>query len=398
MDEAERTARRAIALGEALLSAHPASAPDEDALGESLAVLFVVLERSPEAVGLLRRAIDLLQRAAREAPGDSYESQLYRNHLACHLKLLGGRSEVDPAERIGLLQRARQVHEELARAKPEETDFRYNLAQTDLAIARLRRETGRPDLARESFLRALEGAERIVREAPHVTLFKGLLAGSLSGLAELLDHEGDKAGALERQRHAVAITEGMARGNPQVLGYRLAWSGGLDQLGNTQRDLGQLDEARRSFRESLRILDELEGPDPGPEALRRRRARAMTDLGILERVAGRSRGALRTLREALAIIDSIAEPGGGLLYDRAGAESQLFALAEQSPGDLLPAERADGLAAADRAMADLRRAIVMGFRDTARLRGETGLEPIRRRPDFQALLGDLTFPADPFAP
>ena len=115
-------------------------------------------------------------------------------------------------------------------------------------------------------------------------------------------------------------------------------------------------------------------------------------------MAGRPRAALRTLREALAIIDSIAEPDGGLLYDRACAESQLFALAEQSSGGLLPADRVDCLAAADRAMADLRRAVAMGFRDTARLRGEIELEPIRRRPDFQALVGDLAFPPDPFAP
>jgi hypothetical protein len=49
-------------------------------------------------------------------------------------------------------------------------------------------------------------------------------------------------------------------------------------------------------------------------------------------------------------------------------------------------------------MATLRRAVATGFRDTARLRGEIELEPIRRRPDFHDLLGDLTFPADLLAP
>src|SRR5262249_37600127 len=156
--------------------------------------------------------------------------------------------DADPAERMDFLQRARRVFEELVRAKPGETDYRYNLAASDVEIAQLRRETGRPDLARESFLRAIEGAERIVREAPHVIMFKAVLAQSLSGLAELLDHEGDEAGALQRQRHAVAIMEGIARGNSQVLRLRRDWSRGLDNLGNKQRDLGQLDEARRSYR------------------------------------------------------------------------------------------------------------------------------------------------------
>jgi serine/threonine-protein kinase len=397
LDAAERAAQRAVYLGEALLAPHPASARDEDALAASLTVLYLVRERSPEAVGLLRRAIDLAERAAREAPGDSDESRTYRAHLAGYLAMLARRADVDPVERMGLLQRARQVHEELARAEPGLADFRFNLADTDLLIARLRRETGRPDLARESFLRAIEGAERIVREAPHVIPFKALLAGSMSGLAELLDHEGDKAGALERQRHAVAIMEGLARGNPQILRYRRDWSRFLENLGNIKRDLGQLDEAARSYRESLRILDELEGADPGRDFLRRRRAVALTSLGILERVAGRPRIALRTFRQALAVLDGIAEPDGGFLYNRACIESQLFALAEQFPGDLLPDDRADCLAAADRAMVALRQAVAMGFRDTARLRGETDLEPIRRRPDFQALMMDLAFPADPFA-
>jgi tetratricopeptide (TPR) repeat protein len=312
--------------------------------------------------------------------------------------MLGRRADGDAAERIGLLQQARQVDEDLARAAPGEADFRYNLADTDLEIAQLQRETGRPDLARESFLKAIAGAERIVREDPHVTPFKGLLAASLSGLAELLDHQGDKAGALERERQAVAIAEAIARGNPQVPRFRSDWSLYLDDLGNIQRDLGRLDEAGRCYGESLRILNELEGAAPDWPALRRRRIQTLAHLGTLERVAGRSKGALRTLREALAIIDSIAEPDGGLLYDRACAESQLFALAELSSGDLLPSDRVDCLAAADRAMAALRRAVAMGFRDTARLRGETDLEPIRHRPDFQALLGELTFPADPFAP
>jgi serine/threonine-protein kinase len=398
LEDAERAARRAIALGEELLSAPPASAPDEDDLADSLAVLYLVRESSPDAPVLLRRAIDLAERAAQDAPGDSDESQTYRAHLAGYLNMLGTRVAGDTAERLGLLQRARQIHEGLSRAKPDEADYRFNLADTDLAIAWLRREMGRPDLARESFLRAIEGAERISLSRPHVTPFKALLSGSLSGLAELLDHERDKPGALERQRQAVVIMEGLARGNPQVLRFRRDWAHGLDNLGNVQRDLGQLDEAKWAYRESLRILDELEGTDPGGDFLRRLRAQTLAHLGILERIAGRPRAAVRTLREALEITQDIAEPDARVFYTRACAESQLLALAQQSSSDLSPTDTADFLAAGGRAMTALRRGVAMGFRDTARLRGETDLEPIRRRPDFQALIGDLTFPSDPFAP
>ena len=138
--DADRTVRRAVSLSEALVAADGASARDADALAESLSVLFLVRERSPEATGLLRRAIELSERAERLAPADSDESRDYRNHLAGHLSLLSRRTDRDLAERLDLLQRARQVYADLAKTKPGEADYRFNLAQVDLEIARLRRD------------------------------------------------------------------------------------------------------------------------------------------------------------------------------------------------------------------------------------------------------------------
>ena len=48
-------------------------------------------------------------------------------------------------------------------------------------------------------------------------------------------------------------------------------------------------------------------------------------------------------------------------------------------------------------MALLYRAVAMGYRNRHAYRTEDALDPLRDRPDFQALLLDLAFPADPFA-
>ena len=56
---------------------------------------------------------------------------------------------------------------------------------------------------------------------------------------------------------------------------------------------------------------------------------------------------------------------------------------------------ASGLA--DRAIADLRRAVAMGYRSPAACRYEPALAPLRGRDDFQLLLLDLGFPTEPFA-
>jgi hypothetical protein len=52
--------------------------------------------------------------------------------------------------------------------------------------------------------------------------------------------------------------------------------------------------------------------------------------------------------------------------------------------------------AADRAMAVLRRAVAAGWKNAAHMRHDSDLDPLRARGDFQVLLLDLEFPADPF--
>jgi hypothetical protein len=47
-------------------------------------------------------------------------------------------------------------------------------------------------------------------------------------------------------------------------------------------------------------------------------------------------------------------------------------------------------------MAVLRRAVAAGFKDMARMRFHWNLDPLRARRDFQELLLDLEFPANPF--
>src|SRR4051794_27619725 len=101
--------------------------------------------------------------------------------------------------------------------------------------------------------------------------------------------------------------------------------------------------------------------------------------------------------KALAENGRMERPTARAMYQRASAEAQLLALAQESPGAFEPTDLADCRAAGDRAMEALQRSVGMGLRDTARLRGETDLEPIRRRADFQGLLLDLDFPAEPFA-
>ena len=45
----------------------------------------------------------------------------------------------------------------------------------------------------------------------------------------------------------------------------------------------------------------------------------------------------------------------------------------------------------------LRQAVAAGYYNAARMVKDSDLDPLHSRPDFQILMMDLSFPADPFA-
>jgi hypothetical protein len=83
----------------------------------------------------------------------------------------------------------------------------------------------------------------------------------------------------------------------------------------------------------------------------------------------------------------------GYSYDLACYQA-LLAGAAANPGSGLTA--AEGRAEANRAMSALRRAVAAGYRNLAHMQTDTDLDPLRSRPDFQALMMDLAMPTDPF--
>jgi eukaryotic-like serine/threonine-protein kinase len=58
---------------------------------------------------------------------------------------------------------------------------------------------------------------------------------------------------------------------------------------------------------------------------------------------------------------------------------------------------ADGADQAEKAMAVLRQAVALGYSSPDAYRTESGLDPLRNRPDFRALMMDLAMPSKAFA-
>jgi eukaryotic-like serine/threonine-protein kinase len=109
---------------------------------------------------------------------------------------------------------------------------------------------------------------------------------------------------------------------------------------------------------------------------------------------GRPREAIARYRQSIAELERIEKPSPIDLYDVACCRSLISGAAGEPGSGLTDAE---GRAEAEQAVAGVRRACDAGYRNFSWIRaGDTDLKPIRSRPDFQLLLLDLAFPADPF--
>jgi tetratricopeptide (TPR) repeat protein len=288
--------------------------------------------------------------------------------------------------------------------------------------------------------KAVEVAERAVADNPAATAYRSLLAGSLLGVGELYRNRGRLDEASAALRRSRAIQEDLAK---------LGVKGELDDiylaLGRVESAMGRPAEASEVLRLAISNLEEAiannaDMPDPviditvahfsqtcdaliearGPmEPLLHARARFERmdregrlkpmarqvlvwldiDIAKAQRLVGRSDEARRTIRRVESELEIFREAGppSWYPYNLASARALLSTLVGRPGAALSPAERAEMRDYQDRAMDDLQRALDAGFW-RMQLLSDPNMDALRARSDFQALLLDLAFPVDPFAP
>ena len=114
---------------------------------------------------------------------------------------------------------------------------------------------------------------------------------------------------------------------------------------------------------------------------------------LARRAQGDHTGAAGDLRRAVSLYDALPSPRGADWFCLACAHAALAGQAGFARSGVTAAEAAG---AEDAAMVALLRAVRMGMRDPQTFRTEEALDPLRSRSDFQHLMLDLAFPAEPF--
>jgi hypothetical protein len=115
--------------------------------------------------------------------------------------------------------------------------------------------------------------------------------------------------------------------------------------------------------------------------------------GQVRLAAGDIPGAAADWRRALAFYQGLNERAGEIAMFEAGCHAMLSSIAGMSGSGFSVDE---GSSEAEKAIANLRRLISEGYR-APELKNESCLEPLRARLDFQQLMMDVAFPAEPFA-
>jgi hypothetical protein len=167
----------------------------------------------------------------------------------------------------------------------------------------------------------------------------------------------------------------------------------LVNITEIQRMQGRLADARSNCDKAIAIREALIQEFPETRNLREKMGECWLRSGQVRAAAGDSKGAIADWRRALAFYETVSKPQGDIVVYEAGCHALLSRAADMSGSGITAPERHSE---AEKAMAILRRLIAGGYH-APHLRSESSLEPLHARDDFQLLLMDVAFPADPFS-
>jgi tetratricopeptide (TPR) repeat protein len=253
---------------------------------------------------------------------------------------------------------------------------------------------GQVGQALHSLEKALALRRALVRDYPTAIGHQVRLAANLSHVGLVLDQTGQPAAALLSQHEALAIWDTRLRHRGSDPGAQAERADTINWIAGLQNKLGRTAEAIQSYEQARVVILKLVRDHP--EVIRYKQALDIGDTGLagLYRRSGRWKEAIELLDEAQRLLEALPQTWPTYHYHMA------CCLALRIPPAITNRtsyEVDDSRRYGDQAMIALRQSVASGFKTLEIYRSTPELDPLRDREDFQALLMDLAFPADPFA-
>ena len=353
-------------------------------------ILLIETADSTQALAHFEEARDLLEGLPVSGPGSDGRGLLGTMYAGIGV-MLGRTGKL--AEATAALQRSVDVLTRLADDNPAVTEFRSHLVNTHNIIGNLQSGTGKPVEALDSYRAALAIGQKLADDNPAFSEFRNQLADSHTNIGWLLVQNGRAAEAVAECSRAEAIQTRLVQENPSVPDYRNRLAACQTNSATALLRLGRTAEAP-PVRAGGAAEEALVKGDPETADYRVRLGESLLRRGLARRDEGDAAGAAADWRRADALLDGAGALAPDFTFIQACCHSSL-SWAAGRPDSGVSAGEADAEAA--KALALLRRAAEMGFRNLATYLNETALDPLRSRPDFRLMMTDLAMPTEPFA-
>jgi tetratricopeptide (TPR) repeat protein/tRNA A-37 threonylcarbamoyl transferase component Bud32 len=346
-----------------------------------------------EAVADFRRALEIREALAAASPPNERQKVAL---IQVYLRIGRAMREIGRlSEALRLFERALAIEEALARDHPTNDSYKEELALCLQNLGGVQLKSDLPDEAIRSYERALAIREALARDDPASPSSQGDLAWCQHQLGMALEAVGRTEEASRRVTQAVAAFEDLVRADPASDLYRERLAACLTDLANLQRRAGA-PAARQSFERVVAIREALARDHPTSYHFQIDLTAIYPNLAIEQATAGHLDEALITIRKAEHNTGAAHSVNPITIYNVACAYAQFSACLQRVETDVRPTERREPEEYAERAIEVLRRAIAAGYSNFPLIRRDVDLDPLRQRRDFQELLMDVSFPADPF--
>jgi tetratricopeptide (TPR) repeat protein len=352
LDEALQSFRRAQELVEALIAGDPQSVPCRLQLGAILLDISEIQVHRGEP-NLATEALELVLAIEFELAAEDTQSIEPPISLAKAQASLGRLLLNQPDQCLQAaiaFHRAIEIRERLTQDHPELADQSCELALDLRNLSILQQKLRQPEAAFMNLSRSLEIFERVDQLYPGVINFQQGLGSTYNLMSNLERQRGERTDAFTFAQKARTVFERLGSTDPEDASWRLELAKSHNNMGRLLREAGKPAEALRSFQRAVDVYEGQPALDPENSF-------------------------------NLACNLALCMP---LIGDDGGSQGARSAPLKPSKSDELRRKLYG-----DRGMEALRVSAAAGFVSPQVLQTDTDLDPLRSRPDFQALMKEV---------
>ncbi len=397
--ESLQTLEQVRAIRQRLADDHPEVVGDQVSLartdGKLGHLLGFRMNRKPEAQEALQRAVALYNTLEKRGPADLGTLRGLGEALGTQGTI--AQEMGNTADALNYAKDAESIYEHIVSYDPGDLASREKMGRLLMNQGYRATILNKLEDAGRLLERGVEIFRQLAADQPNASLYQFHLGRARQSLAWWLRKVNRKADALNEFREALKLFDRLAQEHPSVAEYSSNQCMCLTNLGDVLQDDGRLDEASEFLRRAQEISERLVRQNPNVDHYQSKRADIQMVVASVLAQKGQKPDAEEAYVRALAEHDLLVHKDEISLFNIAIAHACLSSLINGQPAILTDTRRGEAARHLDEAMTALRQAANAGYRMVERYTSSAPLEPLRSRADFQDLIRDLTFPAQPFA-